>query len=494
MGELIADIRRRGDHLVREGEAQQAREVARLLALHEAAVALAAPVAPEPNAVRGLFATVVRAAREALGAAYGRLVLIADTAWHDLLLIEPPHKAVTDGIAEGEPRESTARSGQLALSLGGEEGRPTRWTWLRPGGPYSHVIATGEPVYLPDLRADERFGPHPYRLAQGVHSLSVVPLVVAGRVLGALAVNYREPTELDADDRRALDLFAAHAAAAVERLRARHAEYRRAAQAERITQILASVAAATDLVGALEALVRGAVSLLGGTIGTARAVDPTTREHLAAVSLQADGAITVKQPAGPAWQGGLTEAIEAGGPAMLVDDYWALDPKTYPLYEHMRRKGLRSAVNVPIDANGKRIGSLAFDHPEPGYFTSTDLALAEALAAHAGAVLERIQQETARHERARLDGAMLVARTVAHEINNALSPIVGYAELLGQRPGVVSDPPAADYVRLICEAAEDAAGKVSRLQRIVRLREEPSPLGADQPILDMDRSTQGPQA
>src|SRR5688572_30718598 len=31
---------------------------------------------------------------------------------------------------------------------------------------------------------------------------------------------------------------------------------------------------------------------------------------------------------------------------------------------------------------------------------------------------------------ARLDGALLVARTVAHRINNAISPVAGYAELL----------------------------------------------------------------
>jgi GAF domain-containing protein len=227
-------------------------------------------------------------------------------------------------------------------------------------------------------------------------------------------------------------------------------------------------------------------------MGGARAFAPDTRAGVPAVSIDHEGRIFVRQPAGKPLAGGFTEAIEAGGGPVLTHDFWELDPVGYGPYDQMRRSGPRASVNVPIDANGQRVGSLAFDHPEPGYFTSTDLALAEALAAHAGAVIERIRQEGARTERARMDGAMLVARTVAHEINNALSPIVGYAELLGQRPGVAADPPAAEFARLIGEAAEDAASKVSRLQRIVRLREEPSPLGEDQPILDMEGSTQVP--
>ena len=91
-------------------------------------------------------------------------------------------------------------------------------------------------------------------------------------------------------------------------------------------------------------------------------------------------------------------------------------------------------------------------------------------------------------ERARLDGALLVARTAAHQLNNALSPIVGYAELLAMLPSVRNDPTARSYAALIAESATGAAQLVQRLQRIVRLEETPSPLGPDKPLLDLDRS------
>ena len=91
-------------------------------------------------------------------------------------------------------------------------------------------------------------------------------------------------------------------------------------------------------------------------------------------------------------------------------------------------------------------------------------------------------------QRARLDGALLVARTAAHQLNNALAPIVGYAELLAMLPSVRADPTARSYAALISESAGVAADLVQRLQRIVRLEEAPSPLGPDKPLLDLDRS------
>ena len=90
--------------------------------------------------------------------------------------------------------------------------------------------------------------------------------------------------------------------------------------------------------------------------------------------------------------------------------------------------------------------------------------------------------------RARLDGAALVARTVAHEINNALAPLLGYAELLSLRPEIAQSPDAARYAQLLLEGGEAIAEKVQRLQSMARLAEVSSPLGPDQPLLDLDAS------
>ncbi len=108
---------------------------------------------------------------------------------------------------------------------------------------------------------------------------------------------------------------------------------------------------------------------------------------------------------------------------------------------------------------------------------------------HAELLEERLARAEAERERVRLDAALLVVRTVAHDLNNALSPIVGGAELLRLDPGVSGHPSRSAYLAMIEHAAQDAAAKVGRLQAIVRLEEQPSVMGSERPVLDMDRST-----
>jgi PAS domain S-box-containing protein len=104
-------------------------------------------------------------------------------------------------------------------------------------------------------------------------------------------------------------------------------------------------------------------------------------------------------------------------------------------------------------------------------------------------VTDRVAREEAERARARLDGALLVARTVAHEINNALSPITGGADLLALDRVVADHPGRAAYLAMIMRAADDVAAKVRQLQSIVRLEEQPSGLGPGSSLLDMERST-----
>ena len=118
----------------------------------------------------------------------------------------------------------------------------------------------------------------------------------------------------------------------------------------------------------------------------------------------------------------------------------------------------------------------------------TSLRLIDEASAELRLARSELERQDESAQRARLDGALLVARTAAHQLNNALSPIVGYAELLGMLPPVRRDPTARSYATLIGESASNAADLVQRLQRIVRLEETPSPLGPDKPLLDLDRS------
>jgi signal transduction histidine kinase/ActR/RegA family two-component response regulator len=85
--------------------------------------------------------------------------------------------------------------------------------------------------------------------------------------------------------------------------------------------------------------------------------------------------------------------------------------------------------------------------------------------------LHRTQRELVQHERLRALGQM--ATGIAHDFNNALTPILGFSELLLARPGDLKDTErVAQYLGLIHANAEAAARIVGRLRDFYRYRED----------------------
>ena len=68
---------------------------------------------------------------------------------------------------------------------------------------------------------------------------------------------------------------------------------------------------------------------------------------------------------------------------------------------------------------------------------------------------------------ARLEGIMLAARTMQHEMNNQLGVTVGYAELLAHDPSL--SPEQREMAQTALNGAERAAALLDRLRRVTRI-------------------------
>jgi signal transduction histidine kinase/ActR/RegA family two-component response regulator/HAMP domain-containing protein len=154
---------------------------------------------------------------------------------------------------------------------------------------------------------------------------------------------------------------------------------------------------------------------------------------------------------------------------------------TVPFPSTLAKSGLRALVVAPLRAESRVFGVLVAARREPQSFSSGDceflrqLSEHVALAAHQAQIYDALQrayedlrqsQETVvQQERLRALGQM--ASGVAHDINNAISPIALYTESLLEREPTLSER-ARSYLTTIQTAIYDVARTVSRMREFYR--------------------------
>jgi signal transduction histidine kinase/DNA-binding response OmpR family regulator len=155
-----------------------------------------------------------------------------------------------------------------------------------------------------------------------------------------------------------------------------------------------------------------------------------------------------------------------------------------PLPQRMAGLGLRSLVAAPLRVEGAVLGVFLCARREPEGFSSAEceflrqLSEHVALAAHQAQLygelqrayddLRQSQQAIMQQERLRALGEM--ASGIAHDINNAISPVALYTESLLEREPGLSER-ARGCLTTIQTAIEDVAETVSRMREFYRPRE-----------------------
>jgi len=160
----------------------------------------------------------------------------------------------------------------------------------------------------------------------------------------------------------------------------------------------------------------------------------------------------------PSAQGTVGRAADRRAP-VIVNDY----QREPGMVASTLRAGVRAAIAVPLLYEARLLGALGVvTYDAYKRFSAVDADVLELLANAAATVLVGL-------ERARLAGALLSARTSAHELGNTLAGLIGQVQLLRRDPRLPPDMTARADV--IVQKAYEAAAKVVRLQNLRELRE-----------------------
>ena len=167
-----------------------------------------------------------------------------------------------------------------------------------------------------------------------------------------------------------------------------------------------------------------------------------------------------------------------------------------PLAKRVSQFANFSSLGVPLAADGRTFGLLVVMRAKTDGFSVAEREFLGGLSAHVALAIQQVrlyqdlqkaynelrktQQAVMQQERLKALGQM--ASGIAHDINNALSPIVGFAELLMHTVPQLDDD-AKKYLGYIRAAGEDITHIVARLREFYRLRAENEALLA----LDLNR-------
>jgi signal transduction histidine kinase/ActR/RegA family two-component response regulator/HAMP domain-containing protein len=178
-----------------------------------------------------------------------------------------------------------------------------------------------------------------------------------------------------------------------------------------------------------------------------------------------------------------------------------------PFPQQLARGGLRSVVLAPLAIEDEVFGVLVVARQVADAFSSSDCEFLRQLSEHVALAanqvqlhaalqkafddLRQTQQAAVQQERLRALGQM--ASGIAHDINNAISPVSLYTEsLLENEPNL--SPRARDYLETIQRAMEDVGATVAHVRQFYRHPDEqlmPGPVDLNlliRQVIDLTRA------
>ena len=374
---------------------------------------------------------------------------------------------VLDAILTEGVRAAEARAGAIGvlsedgenielLAQQGYEG-PIMQDWkhfpLAAAVPMSHVVRTGEPLFLTTLSERNELFPELAQQGQDGTSLVVLPLAVEGRVFGAMSLSFGTEVEFELERREMKVALARQASQALARSRLFAQEQ---ALRERMTFLAEAselLSSSLDYNGTLRQLTHLAVPGLADWCAIDMAGEDGEIVRLAVAHQDPEKVrwayeLQERYPPNPDDPHGVPQVLRSGEaeffpqlPDEVLDEAIGDDED---LREIVDQLGLRSTICVPLTARGRTLGALtliaAETHPP---YTQADFELALELARRAAVAVDnaRLYGEAEKGANAAQalayvgDGVVLLDRDrVVRHWNPAAAAITGVDEehALGQ--------------------------------------------------------------
>lgn len=362
-----------------------------------------------------------------------------------------------------------------------QDGRVVSHTRPNEGTSVLQFVTRGDTYRLDDLATNPDYVP----FYEGTRSVLLVPLKYRRQVIGLLGLESPRPGAFKVFDEHLLGVVASYLAGLVENSRLRQEAEGRARNLELIHDVVQQVMGLTDV----EKIAQIAAELMARNFAYELSVVALADEQnlFRVAGIGGSAAAIVQrglQDLDSAARGGITQRVFVTGESMLVNDV-TLDPVYLPIpgWE------AGSEMCVALREGDRMLGVIDVESRQKGNFSPNDLLVLESLAgilssviANAGqyqklqstvhqlqAAREELQEritaqrvaETRLIQAAKLAAVGEMAAGIAHELNNPLTTIAGFAEL------VLSDLPQEDPARpdleLVLREAHRARSVIRRL-------------------------------
>jgi signal transduction histidine kinase/CheY-like chemotaxis protein len=380
-------------------------------------------------------------------------------------------------------QETAGGDYRLHAQAGLAEQPDDRKRHFEPGeGIVGWVMEHLAPLVIPDLPVDPRLKEREWAKAEGLVSLVAVPLLLEDAGVGVLVGLTRQHREFTSEEVALVQALATSAAVAIRNARLYEETQLRLRHTETLVSVSQAIGATLDLSEVLRRATREMVRALGGDMGVAWLLAPERTHFVPLVGYHIPKDVLGTPVAATiALDDPVIQALsKTKGPIVAADsqgEAWS----TMPAAQAVAHK---SMLIQPIYWKEELIGGFSVLWLAQAHrFTPDELRLAEgialqgALAVDNSRLYEGVKQQMAELKRTqaqlvqstKLAAIGELAANIAHEINNPLTTVLGFASFIAER--LEAEDPMREELGLIQEEASRARDIVRDLLQFSRQRD-----------------------